>query len=212
MSIDRYDTSGKVEAQFELGSDGTVLKNKLGIRKTSEINEVELDLLVQLYDVIPNQVEVNQCITSSVIKEWHRQWLGNVYAWAGLYRSVNMGKCDFQFAAASQIDRLMQILDRDFLARFTPCAGMNNDELAEAIAVVHVELILIHPFREGNGRLSRLLANVMAMQAGKPELDFSFWDGNKEQYFSSIQAGLVDYEPMKKLVRRVLPGASTNAD
>lgn len=49
----------------------------------------------------------------------------------------------------------------------------------EAIAVVHVEFILIHPFREGNGRMGRMLASVMAMQASKPELNFSCWDTNK---------------------------------
>ena len=80
------------------------------------------------------------------------------------------------------------------------------------IANVHIELILIHPFREGNGRISRLLANVMAMQAGKPELDFSAWDKQKERYFSAIQAGLDDFEPMKVLVKQVLPGAWKNED
>lgn len=41
---------------------------------------------------------------------------------------------------------------------------MSEEQLIEAIAITHVELILIHPFREGNGRLSRLLADVMAVQ------------------------------------------------
>lgn len=41
---------------------------------------------------------------------------------------------------------------------------MSEEQIIEAIAVTHVELILIHPFREGNGRLSRLLADVMAVQ------------------------------------------------
>ena len=61
-------------------------------------------------------------------------------------------------------------LGKEILPTHTPCTGMSENQLTEAIAVVHVELILIHPFREGNGRLSRLLANVMALQAGWPEL------------------------------------------
>lgn len=84
---------------------------------------------------------------------------------------------------------------------------MGDEQLVEAIAVVHIELILIHPFREGNGRITRLLANVMAMQAGRPELDFSIWDEQKDRYFSAIQAGLDDYEPIKELVRQVLHDA-----
>ncbi|HHJ19316.1 MAG TPA: cell filamentation protein Fic [Gammaproteobacteria bacterium] len=207
MNADRYNTTGNPEARFEPGSNDLVLKNKLGIRDADEMDEIELDLLIQLYDVIPQEVEVDQRITASDLKDWHYRWLGNVYSWAGRFRSVNMGKGAFHFASAAQIDRLMDTLDNEFLSRYTPCVGMTDEQLVEAIAVVHVELILIHPFREGNGRLSRLLANVMAMQAGKPELDFSLWDEEKARYFSAIQAGLDDYEPMKRLVRQVLPDA-----
>ncbi len=207
MTTDRYDTSGNLEAQFESGSNDSVLKNKLGIHDASEMDDIELDLLIQLYDQIPDWVEKDQKLSTADIREWHRRWLGNVYTWAGQYRTVNMGKGEFQFAAATQIDRLMDVLDRDFLFHYTPCSSMTDEQLIEAIAKIHVELILIHPFREGNGRISRILANVMAMQAGKPELDFSEWDEKKERYFSAIQAGLDDFEPMKALVRLVLPGA-----
>lgn len=207
MNAGRYDTASNPEAEFESGSNGSVLVNKPGIADPAEMDEVELDLLVQLYDAIPEQVEVDQPLTVADLKEWHRRWLGNVYGWAGAYRSVNMGKDDLQFAAAMQVPRLMEVLDREFLSRYTPCAGMSDEELVEAIAVVHVELILIHPFREGNGRLSRLLANVMAMQAGKPELVFTAWDADKASYFAAIRAGLDDYEPMKAMVRRVLSDA-----
>jgi cell filamentation protein len=48
------------------------------------------------------------------------------------------------------------------------------------LAVTHVELILIHPFREGNGRLARLLADVMAVQADRGLLDYTEWDRDRE--------------------------------
>ena len=202
----RYDTVGNPETEFEPDSNDVVLKNKLGINGPREINDVELDLLIQLYDVIPKLVVVDQRITVADIKDWHRRWLGNVYSWAGQYRTVNISKGEFHFAAANRIPHLMHQLESSFLSCFTPCNEMSDEQLTEAIAVVHVELILIHPFREGNGRLARLLANVMAMQAGKRELDFTFWDEQKEGYFSAIQAGLDDYNPMQQMVRRVLPG------
>jgi fido (protein-threonine AMPylation protein) len=82
---------------------------------------------------------------------------------------------------------------------------MDETPLAEAIAICHVELILIHPFREGNGRLSRLLADVMAVQAGRGPLDYSQWDENTAAYFSAIQHGMsMDYAPMQKLVSLAL--------
>ncbi len=71
--------------------------------------------------------------------------------------------------------------------------------------VVHVELILIHPFREGNGRLSRLLADVMAVQAGFQPLDYESWTQHPEQYIAAIHAGLnLNYEPMKYWVNEAL--------
>lgn len=212
MNADRYDTAGNLEAQFEPGSNDTVLKNRLGIQNVAEMDDIELDLLIQLSDKIPDWVESNQQLSAADIREWHRCWLGNVYSWAGEYRTVNMGKGAFQFAVATQVERLMEVLDRDFLSRYTPCSDMADKQLVEAIAIVHIEFILIHPFREGNGRISRLLANVMAMQAGKPEIDFSLWDEQKERYYSAIQAGLDDCGPMKALVRQVLRGAEKSED
>jgi cell filamentation protein len=85
---------------------------------------------------------------------------------------------------------------------------MDEDGVIEAIALVHVEFILVHPFREGNGRIARLLATVMALQANKPELDFISWDQNRDDYFLAIQAGIGEnYEPMKGFVRQALRDA-----
>ena len=168
--------------------------------------------LNRLHEDVICSVEADQLITVADVCEWHRSWLGNVYVWAGRYRTLNMGKGDFQFAASGQIPRLMDNLDNEVLPTHTPCTGMSEDQLTEAIAVVHVELILIHPFREGNGRLSRLLASVMALQAGWPELDYTPWPDCKTDYVASIQAGMTDYEPMKSLVRRVLRETARNAD
>lgn len=59
---------------------------------------------------------------------------------------------------------------------------------------------LIHPFREGNGRVSRLLATLMVRQAGLPFLDFSgFEKERREEYFTTVRYGLDrNYEPMEK--------------
>lgn len=67
---------------------------------------------------------------------------------------------------------------------------MSEEQLIEAIAVTHVELILILPFREGNGRLSRLLADVMAVQGGYMPLDYQSWEQNKAEYISGYVNGL----------------------
>jgi len=82
---------------------------------------------------------------------------------------------------------------------------MDEEQLISAISITHVELILIHPFKEGNGRLSRLLADVMAVQGGYKPLDYQSWEQNKSQYISAIHAGiLMDYEPIKHWVSKAL--------
>ncbi|HET60277.1 MAG TPA: Fic family protein [Chloroflexi bacterium] len=49
---------------------------------------------------------------------------------------------------------------------------MTDASICEALAICHVEFMLIHPFLEGNGRLARILATVMALQACQPLLNF----------------------------------------
>lgn len=83
--------------------------------------------------------------------------------------------------------------------------GMDDDRVVEFLAQSHVEFILIHPFREGNGRMSRLLLDVMAVKAGFQPLDYQLWEDNKDYYFKSIQAGVMDdYQHMERLIRDVL--------
>ncbi len=100
----------------------------------------------------------------------------------------------------------MTHLEREVLARHTPCRYTNHDEIASALAVVHAELILIHPFREGNGRCARLLALLMGLQAGLPPLDFGGLSGKgRRDYIAAIHAAVgSDYAPMTTIFRAVI--------
>lgn len=200
----RYHITG-AQGALQPGSDGRVLENRLSILRVEDMNEAELVLLQKLYvSVLRSHLPPGR-ISVLHLKRWHRRWLGNVYDWAGQYRTVNMSKDGFPFAPAVQLSRLMQQFDAQHLARYTPCRQMSNGELIEAIAVVHVEFILLHPFREGNGRISRLLADVMAVQSGRDPLDYSSWEKNKAAYVAAIQKGMdCDYEPMKYWVSQAL--------
>ena len=198
----RYSVAGP-EGEFEPDSNDQVLRNKQGIAASADMDELELSLLVQLYQEVLGEQQPTGVLRVSDLRTWHRWWLGNVYEWAGQDRSVNMSKGGFAFAAAAQVPRLL--FEKNCLARWTPCDGLAGDDLAEAVAVTHVEFILIHPFREGNGRLSRLLADVMAVQAGHQPLDYSAWDARKDEYIAAIHAGFSgNYAPMKALVAEAL--------
>jgi cell filamentation protein len=144
--------------------------------------------------------------TASDICAIHQAWLGDVYEWAGQYRQVNVSKGDFPFAMALHVPKLMKDFEKGPLKEYTPCRFKTDEEIITALAVVHTELMLIHPFREGNGRAGRLLAVVMAFQAGLPGLDYTSIRGKKrKEYFTAVQAGMErDYEPMKKVFWSVL--------
>jgi len=200
-SSDRYDTSGQPENQYEPGSDGRLLKNLLGITTREKLETAETAELWLAEEQLLGEIEQDQVFTSQDIRNIHNLWLGNIYSWAGDYRQVNLSKDGFSFAMAHTIPTLMAEFERDQLKRYTPCNFDNRETIAQALAEVHVELMLIHPFREGNGRLGRLLATLMGLQAGLPLLDFSEMAGwRKEEYFAAVRAGLDrDYQPMIRL-------------
>lgn len=205
---DRYAVHG-TQGEFQPGSNDLVLANKLGIQSVEDMNDLELELLQRLYEEVLVKHLPNRVLTVEDLKTWHRRWLGNVFEWAGQERSVNMGKDGFMFAASAQIPRLLADFERSCLARWTPCHDMETDALVDAIAITHVEFILIHPFREGNGRLSRLLADVMAVQSGRLPLDYSTWNTDRPAYYQAIHQGLqMEYAPMKWLVAQALSGAA----
>jgi len=202
----RYDTSGLIEGQFEPGSGNRVLKNLLGIKRKREIGQVETRELLRAQDELVDIYGEDHRFRSADIRRIHGLWLGNVYEWAGSYRRVNLSKENFPFAAAAHIPMLMAEFEQGALRQFTPCHFTNESDLAFALAVVHVELVLIHPFREGNGRVARMLSILMGLQAGLPSLDFGNIRGKKrKEYFSAVQEGLDrNYEPMAKIFSDVI--------
>lgn len=200
----RYQVTG-AEGEFEPGSSQQVLRNLVGITSPDDMDELELRLLADLYGEVLVQDFPDRAITVADLKHWHRLWLGNVYPWAGHERSVNLGKGGFQFATAGLLPGLLRDFERKYLRPWTPCGRLAPDEVIKAIAVTHVELIVIHPFREGNGRLSRLLADVMAVQAGHEPLDYSSWEQRKPAYIGAIHAGFSgDYGPMGQFVAEAM--------
>ncbi|MHA7847369.1 Fic/DOC family protein [Serratia sp. D1N4] len=202
--MSRYDASGS-EGKYAKNSAEQVLANKLGISTPDEIDGAELVLLEKLYQFVFEEQFPLGRITFSMIKSWHHRWLANIYEWSGQERTVNISKGGFMFAPSVQLPKLLAEFETKYLSRYTPCSGMSREQVIEAIAIIHVELILIHPFREGNGRLSRLLADVMAVQGGFNPLDYQSWEQNKTQYISAIHAGMsMNYEPMTYWVSKAL--------
>lgn len=203
---ERYDVSELPEAQFEPGSNGQVLKNRLGVTSKQDMDSAEARALEQAMDVLVRTYDEAHRFTAADLCNCHRTWLGDIYEWAGHYRQVNVSKDGFPFAAAMQVPTLMDQFERDVLRRYTPCMVADRADVVHALAETHVELVLIHPFRDGNGRLARVLSTLMALQAGLPLLDFSVIAGrSKNAYIAAIQAGIdKHYAPMESLLVEII--------
>lgn len=183
-----------------------MLRNRLGIIRVRDMAEAESQALEIAQEAALERYGPSHRFSAKDVRELHRLWLDPIYPWAGQYRTINIGKGGFQFAHAPLIPRLMSELERGPLRRHTPCRQADEAAVAHAIAEVHAELVLVHPFRDGNGRLARLLALLMALQADLPPLDFSPIAGRgRHVYIAAIHAAMgADYAPLEKLFLRII--------
>ena len=202
----RYDTSQLIEDQPEPGSRGRVLKNKLGVTSKREMDRHEKAEQIRTIEELTNIFGVDHRFAASDICKIHKLWLSDIYEWAGKYRQVTMSKSGFPFAFPAQISRLMAEFEKGPLHKYTPCRFKTPEEVIKALAIVHTELVLIHPFREGNGRVARMLATLMALQSELPPLDFKNMIGKgKNVYIKAVQAGMErKYQPMEKVFAAVI--------
>lgn len=173
-SHSRYTVSAGLEGEFQPGSRKRVLRNKLGISKKSEMDEVEFESLVAAQEKYLDQVTEETTFTANLICQMHRDWLGEIYEWAGSYRTVDISKDGFAWPSAFRVADNMARFEDTILSERTPGRRGAWERIAEDLAVVHADLLLIHPFREGNGRLARWLADLMALQARGPVMDYGF--------------------------------------
>lgn len=140
-SIGRYDSSHLPEDQYEPGSNGTVLRNLLGIREKAETEHVEEVRFERLMEEAAARFDNDHRFTVQDILWLHQYWLGGVFSWAGAYRTVNIGKGGFMFAAAAHLPELMRQFEKDQLARLTPCRFERiEDVVAGGFGVRHARL------------------------------------------------------------------------
>jgi len=202
----RYDVSDLPEAQFEAGSNDQVLKNLRGVKSAEEMDDVETVALEKTMLELIDLYDEQHRFTAADIHAMHKRRLGEIYEWAGEYRQVNLSKGEFPFAAAARVPPLMDQYERKVLAKHTPCNHTDRRGIVSALAETHVELVLIHPFRDGNGRIARVLSSLMALQADLPLPDFSVLaEERKQDYFAAIQSGLdSNYGPMEELFTAII--------
>jgi len=208
--VNRYEQGNPGDEEFQPGSKGRVLRNKLGIIDPLEIGLIESRLLAVAEARSYHRLDTASPISVELIQQLHRSWLSSLYYFAGKIRTVNLAKNDIMFAPLAYLEGTLEELDK-LLAANTPCEGITKPELIKAIARVHAVLFLAHPFREGNGRISRWVADLMALQAGYPPLDWHLDvrpNARREEYFAAMGHGfLMNFSPLEGLVELALERA-----
>lgn len=187
--MDKYTTN---EAESEQ------LPNLLGLTNREEIAEAEFEGFLTAEIVFTEHLNTHTRFNCKYIKEIHKLALGHLYAFAGKYRTVNMSKNGFLFPTARFIPESMQLFENEVLTKL-PDEYPDKHSLVRDVAKVHGELLFIHPFREGNGRTARILANLMVRKQGYEGLRFN--KINFREYIIAVQrVSEKNYLPMERII------------
>lgn len=186
--------------------EGEVLPNKLGLTQKEDIEKEEAKGFVQARVNLTSELTDETRIDTEYILEIHRLALGHLYNFAGQLRTVNISKGGFSFPPAKFLEQAMTDFEDNVLHNLKERYN-DREAFIDDLAVVHGELLFIHPFRDGNGRTARLLADLMAYKFGYDRLKFERIDEQNlfEEYVHAVQqSGVKNYAPMKKIIELVL--------
>lgn len=183
-----------------------ILPNLLDLKTSDEIaiSEFEgfLKAEIQLTESFTSRTKFN----AAYILKMHKLSLGHLYSFAGKYRDVNISKGGFAFPASRFLPETMLEFETKILSKL-PSKYTNKEELIKDIAKVHAELLFIHPFREGNGRTARILANLMARKEDYEALKFELITEKEfESYVLAVQSAADNnYTKMEKIISFIFP-------
>ena len=144
--------------------DNGVFKNKLGIQNQTILQEREADYAtVRAYELAKTPIEGRFDLDH--LQAIHRHLFGDVYAWAGELRDIDLTKGDSYFANHAHIvsaarSLFAKLAEEDYLT------GLDAAAFSERAACYLGEINALHPFREGNGRAQREFINHLAYKNG----------------------------------------------
>lgn len=204
VSPSRYDVAGNVEAQY-VDARKTVLVNKKGIRALRALQHLEEEALAKAYEQLLREVRTDTPVTCDLFRHIHATIFGDLYAWAGGWRTVRISKPGALWPPPDFLDQAMQEYEQKVL-RLYPATALHNDEaFCYAAGMIQGEFLAIHPFREGNARTIKLLTDLLAAQTGRPLLVYDKRARGQRQYFAAAQAAMrKEFRPMTAIIRDAL--------
>ncbi len=121
------------------------------------------------------------------LQQIHAYLFGGLYDFAGQIRSVNLAKGGFQFAIVQYLPQTLSSIEQ-----------MPEDTF-EQIVDKYVEMNIAHPFREGNGRSTRIWLDLILKKRLKKCIDWSLI--NKKEYLNAMQLSVVNASNIKSLLQ-----------
>lgn len=168
------------------------LENKLGINDSAELARVEEKIskakAIKLYE--SNIVEDFEVGKFSGLVKIHRFLFEELYDFAGKVRTVNIAKGNFRFAPVMYLDAALKHIDDMPQSTF--------DEIIEK----YVEMNVAHPFREGNGRSTRIWLDLILKKQLKLVVDWNRVD--KEDYLLAMERSPIKDVEIKVLLKSAL--------
>ena len=169
-----------------------MLENKLGITDSAELARIEEKIskqkAVEMFE--SGYLESLEAGTYESLAMIHKYLFDEIYDFAGEIRKVNISKVNFRFAPLMYLDAALQSIDKMLQSTF--------DEIVEK----YVEMNIAHPFREGNGRSTRIWLDMILKKELNKVVDWSMID--KEDYLLAMQRSPVKDTEIKLLIKQAL--------
>lgn len=169
-----------------------ILENKLNITDQVELakakEKISKQKARQLFDSgAINRAEVGTFAGLAFIHEF---LFGDIYHFAGKIRDLNIAKGNFRFVPMMHLEPSLKYID-----------AMPQDTF-EQIIEKYVEMNVAHPFREGNGRATRIWLDLILKKEIQKVVDWNLVD--KEEYLSAMQRSVVKDLEIKHLLKQAL--------
>ena len=169
-----------------------VLENKLNITDQIELNKAEEKISKikdkKLFD--SGKIEKIKVGTFAGLKQIHKYLFEDIYDFAGKLRTVNIAKGNFRFAPVMYLAQSLKQIDK--------MPQSNFDEIVEK----YVEMNVAHPFREGNGRATRIWLDLIFKKELKKVVDWNKID--KADYLSAMERSPIKDIEIKHLLQNAL--------
>lgn len=167
----------------------------------SDLIQKQEDLkLLELYSDLVETFDISKSFGFNTLKKWHKIVFETIYPFAGELRTVEMSKGTNSEAWTWRLDFLGALPQLDTLIKDVSKKNYEDIEMITYdLSKLLSEFLFIHPFREGNGRISRLLGDIILAKNGFPMIGLNLKSG--DNYIQKVHEGYnCNYEPLQLLL------------